>query len=201
MHKRKVTERAGKGKACTVCSSVLEMPMILLYMIPQAVFLVCLHTSFTFYILFFRGGVLGLGLWSCRWESGGGLLKCWRWIWRVWNKNHTDWYKLQTSHLPGYCNEIYWFIQNLNKELISFYLFIDFGSTVIQIKLNHKTKSETCFFLNAARPQKAGFCVTAAIFFFFFLTGKGSLTCSPFFPTHSHITYTCEWQIKGRKTA
>lgn len=179
MHKRKVTERAGKGKACTVCSCVLEMPMILLYMIPQAVFLVCLHTSFTFYILFFRGGVLGLGLWSCRWESGGGLLKCWRWIWRVWNKNHTDWYKLQTSHLPGYCNEIYWFIQNLNKELISFCLFIDFGSTVI--KMNHKTKSETCFFLNAARPQKAGFCVTAAIFFFF-LDRKSITNMFSFFP-------------------
>lgn len=168
MHKRKVTERAGKGKACTVCSCVLEMPMILLYMIPQAVFLVCLHTSFTFYILFFHGGVLGLGLWSCRWESGGGLLKCWRWIWRVWNKNHTDWYKLQTSHLPGYCNEIYWFIQNLNKELISFYLFIDFGSTVIQIKLNHKTKSETCFFSQRSQTTESWVLCHSCDFLFFF---------------------------------
>lgn len=182
MHKRKVTERAGKGKACTVCSCVLEMPMILLYMIPQAVFLVCLHTSFTFYILFFRGGVLGLGLWSCRWESGGGLLKCWRWIWRVWNKNHTDWYKLQTSHLPGYCNEIYWFIQNLNKELISFYLFTDFGSTVIQIKMNHKTKSETCFFSTQPDHRKLGFVSQLRFSSFFFLDRKSITNMFSFFP-------------------
>lgn len=182
MHKRKVTERAGKGKACTVCSCALEMPMILLYMIPQAVFLVCLHTSFTFYILFFRGGVLGLGLWSCRWESGGGLLKCWRWIWRVWNKNHTDWYKLQTSHLPGYCNEIYWFIQNLNKELISFYLFIDFRSTVIQIKMNHKTKSETCFFSTQPDHRKLGFVSQLRFSFFFFLDRKSITNMFSFFP-------------------
>ena len=57
----------------------------------QAIFLICLCTSFAFSIILFCRGVLGLGLRSCGRESGGGLLECWRRIWRAWKMKWGSW--------------------------------------------------------------------------------------------------------------
>lgn len=60
--------------------------------ISQAIFLLCLHTSFIFDILFLPRGLLDLGLCSSGWESSGRLLQSWRWIWRAWNTKQNTWH-------------------------------------------------------------------------------------------------------------